>query len=449
MNRCWSAPIAGLYLALTAIVVTPPQAMAEPTYMGSAACGLCHKTIYEKWKDTLHNKSQQEISAVNDPVVVEWSGTVKLKAGKIPEATIQLNETPDGVHRVTLIDAKDPTKRATYSVVRTYGGWGWKQRYQVKIGESHYILPIQWNQATSRWVPYNLQYWYNDDGSLRVPALNRSFEAQCAGCHNTGLQIEKTATGEFRSTYVELNIGCEKCHGPGSDHVKAGGAKAAIVNPRNLPFERSLEVCGQCHSRGVSQPNGVHEFPWDDANNKASVLGEPLRQYYTDKGGRWGDPQAHSRQHHQQWLDYQKSKHFNAQVRCFDCHDPHGGPGRSQLVKADYNNTLCLSCHAKDDKRFASNDPIRNHTKHNYAPETKRTSRCSTCHMVATASSAEAGDIHSHTFKIIRPSVSLDMFAKDPKSVIANSCNSCHVDWGKDKAGYEAGVAAFRAKFGK
>lgn len=440
----WSG-CAGLILLL-AFAFGASSAPA-PEYVGSPACALCHADIHGKWKDTLHNKSQQEISVFNDPVVVHWSGVVKLKAGKIPEATIELHETPDGVHRATLIDAKDPAKRVTYPVTRTYGGWGWKQRYQVKLGESHYILPLQWNQATSRWVPYNLQNWYGEDGSLRVPPLNRSFEAQCAGCHNTGLRLEKTTAGEFRSTYTELNIGCEKCHGPGSEHVRGGGAKALIVNPRNLPFERSVEVCGQCHSRGVSQPNGVHDFPWDDANNTPYVLGQPLRQYYSDKGGRWGDPEAHSRQHHQQGLDYLKSKHFAGQVRCFDCHDPHGGPGRFQLVKADFNNTLCLSCHAKD-KRFASNEAIRKHTRHNYAPETRGTSRCSSCHMVKTAASAEAGDIHSHDFKVIRPSVSLDMFSKDPKAVIANSCNGCHTEWGKDRTGYEAGVAAFRAKFG-
>jgi predicted CXXCH cytochrome family protein len=432
---------------VVAVALSASPAPAQPSYVGAAGCGLCHKAIYEKWRDTLHNKSQQEVTITNDPVVVNWSGTVKLKAGKIPEVSIELRETPDGVHHVTLIDAKDPSKKVTYPVVRTYGGWGWKQRYQVKLGDSHYILPIQWNQATSRWVPYNLQNWYNEDGSLRVPAKNKSFEAQCSGCHNTGLQLEQTAAGDFRSTYVELNTGCESCHGPGADHVRAGGAKAAIVHPRKLPYERALEVCGQCHSRGVSQPKGTHEFPWDDTNNKPYRVGQVLQQYYVDKGGRWGDPGAHSRQHHQQWLDLQRSRHFTGQVLCFDCHDPHGGPGQAQLVKASYNNTLCLSCHAKD-KRFASNEAIRNHTKHNYAPETRGTSRCSGCHMVKTALSAEAGDIHSHDFRIIRPAVSLEMFTKDPKTVIGNSCNGCHAEWGKDKAGYEAGAAAFRAKFG-
>ncbi len=145
-----------LGVSLLALALAAPSALAQPSYTGSAACGLCHKPIYDKWQDTLHNKSQQEVKFPNDPVVVDWSGVVKLKAGNIPEVSIELQETPDGVHWVTLNDAKDPNKKARYPVVWTYGGWGWKQRYQVKIGDTYYILPIQWNQATSRWVPYNL-----------------------------------------------------------------------------------------------------------------------------------------------------------------------------------------------------------------------------------------------------------------------------------------------------
>src|SRR3989304_4538942 len=87
-------------------------------------------------------------------------------------------------------------KEVTYAVVRTYGGWGWKQRYQVKIGNNHYILPIQWNQATSRWVPYNLQNWYKEDGSLKTPHVEKSFEMSCASCHNTGLELIKVGEGD-------------------------------------------------------------------------------------------------------------------------------------------------------------------------------------------------------------------------------------------------------------
>jgi predicted CXXCH cytochrome family protein len=432
-------------LLLLVLLLSGP-ALAQ-TVVGSHTCMKCHKAASDMWKDTLHNKSQQVLSPSNDTVVVDWRGTVKLKAGNIPEVTVKLSRGPGGIYRATLVDAKDPSKEMTYDVVRTYGGWGWKQRYQVKIGNNHFILPIQWNQATSRWVPYNLQNWYNDDGSLKAIAMAKSFEMSCAGCHNTGLQLKKVEGG-YESTYVELNTGCERCHGPGSEHVKAPKAKGKIVNPRKLPYERAIEACGQCHNRGVSVPAGSFEFPWNDKENRPYKLGDNLADYYQFKPGLWGDPQAHSRQHHQQWNDLLKSKHYTAKVTCWDCHAPHGGPGESQLVKADYNNNLCLSCHGKD-KRFANPAAVRAHAKHNYAPETKGTGRCSSCHMVKTASSAEAGDIHSHDFRIIKPSESLALFKKDPKAVPANSCNGCHKEWSGNQAGYEAGAAAYEGLFGK
>lgn len=102
MRRCRSSVLALSFLCLLAMALAAPSAQAQPSYVGSAACGLCHKATHEKWKDTLHNKSQQEVSIFNDPVVVHWAGTVKLKAGNTPEVSIQLNETPDGVHHVTL-----------------------------------------------------------------------------------------------------------------------------------------------------------------------------------------------------------------------------------------------------------------------------------------------------------------------------------------------------------
>jgi predicted CXXCH cytochrome family protein len=434
-------------LTLSILFFIPALAIADAKYVGSGKCASCHKAIYETWKDTLHNKSQQILSPDNDSVVVDWKGTVKLKAGKIPEVSVKLNRGVDKSYQATLVDAKDPSKEVTYTAVRTYGGWGWKQRYQVKIGNHHYILPIQWNQATSRWVPYNLQFWYNEDGSLKQPAMDKSFEMSCAGCHNTGLELKKVDKG-YEATYTELNTGCEKCHGPGSEHIKSPKAKGKIVNPKKLDYERGIEVCGQCHSRGVSVPDGTLGYPWNDKENKPYKLGEPFSKYYQFKPGEWGDPQAHAKSHHQQWHDLLRSTHFQAKVTCYDCHNPHGGAGGFQLVKADLNNTLCLSCHGKD-KKFATPAAIREHTKHNYAPETKGTSRCSKCHMVKTASSAEAGDVSTHDFKIIKPHLSLEMFKKDPKNVVPNSCNGCHKDRGGDEAGFIKGVQAYESKFGK
>jgi hypothetical protein len=68
---------------------------------------------------------------------------------------------------------------------------------------------------------------------------------------------------------------------------------------------------------------------------------------------------------------------------------------------------------------------------------------------VKTAASAETGDIHNHDFRIISPRLSLEMFEKDPKNVVPNSCNGCHIEWGKDREGYQAGANAFGSLFGR
>jgi predicted CXXCH cytochrome family protein len=428
---------------LVLILAVMPSLVMAADYVGSNNCATCHKEAYDKWKITLHNKSQQDLSPTNDPVVVEWKGILKLKGANVPEYTVKLSKR-NGEYYATLVDTETPATEATYKIVRTYGGWGWKQRYQVKIGNMHYILPIQWNQATSRWVAYNPQWWYTEKGILKTPPARNSFELDCAGCHNTGMVIAKGEKG-VDVKYSELNTGCEKCHGPGSDHMN-NPKPETIINPKKLSYERYIESCGQCHSRGVSKPAGSFGYPWNDKDNKPYIVGEPLDAYYQFRPVEWGGMQAHAKSHHQQWHDLLRSKHAAAKVTCTTCHDPHGGPNHYQLVKPDNNNDLCLACHGK---RFSSPEAVRKHTKHPYAPETTRLSRCSSCHMVMTASSAEAGDVHSHDFKIIKPAQSLADYRKDPKIVAPNSCNTCHKEWGKDEKGYIAGEAAYEKLFQK
>ena len=92
-----------------------------------------------------------------------------MKAGKIPEVTIKLSWGSGGTHLATLVDAKDSSKEMTYTVVRTQGGgWTRGQRYQIKIGNNYFHLPIDWNPVSSSWVPFALGWWYNDDRSLTI-----------------------------------------------------------------------------------------------------------------------------------------------------------------------------------------------------------------------------------------------------------------------------------------
>jgi hypothetical protein len=105
------------------------------------------------------------------------------------------------------------------------------------------------------------------------------------------------------------------------------------------------------------------------------------------------------------------------------------------LVDSKWSKPILItpfaSCHGKD-KKLANPEAIRIHTKHNYAPRQQEPVGAP-CHMVKTAASAEAGDIHAHDFKIIKPQLSLETFRKDPKNVVPNSCSGCHKDWAKDE----------------
>jgi hypothetical protein len=82
-------------------------------------------------------------------------------------------------------------------------------------------------------------------------------------------------------------IGCENCHGPGAEHASTGD-KTKIINPKNLSYERQLEVCGQCHFRGSSS-GYTYEYAWDETNNKAYVPGDSLGLYVVHNPGLWPD----------------------------------------------------------------------------------------------------------------------------------------------------------------
>jgi hypothetical protein len=93
---------------LSVLILIPSLAMAQAKYVGSKKCMTCHSSIYEMWKDTLHNKSQQILSRTNVTLVVDWKGMLKLKAGNIPEVIVKLEDGPGDIHQATLVDTKRP-----------------------------------------------------------------------------------------------------------------------------------------------------------------------------------------------------------------------------------------------------------------------------------------------------------------------------------------------------
>ena len=181
-------------------------------YVGSGACQSCHSDIYDHWKKT------RMANVVRDPK-------------DRPEAII-----PD-------LSKPDPLVTFTKDDIAFVYGSKWKQRYFKKVGDDFFPLPAQWDVTHHIWrkyfVPNDADWW-----APFYPADNmqRPTGPLCDGCHSVNYDIETKTPSEW-------NVGCERCHGPGSAHI-AKPVRETIVNPVRLDYVHANDTCIQCHSQG-------------------------------------------------------------------------------------------------------------------------------------------------------------------------------------------------------
>ncbi len=192
---------------------------APGRYVGSQACQTCHPQIYSRWRQT------RMANVVRDP-----------------------KQYPDAI----LPDLSKPDPLVTFNkddVAFVYGS-KWKQRYFKKVGDDYFVLPAQWDITNQVWRPYFVKNGTDWWAPLYPPDnMKRPTGPLCDGCHSVNYNIEnKTAT--------EWNVGCEKCHGPGSDHV-AHPSRANIVNPARLDSVQANDTCIQCHLQGQALQNPI------------------------------------------------------------------------------------------------------------------------------------------------------------------------------------------------
>jgi hypothetical protein len=259
----------------------------------------------------------------------------------------------------------------------------WQQEYLVNIGpgaakptwvtwntsgtpQDMLALPLAWNQRAKYWA---LAPDYN-------PTQGGTFGKVCAGCHDTGPSISVDTNANV-TTYVagSQSIGCERCHGPGSDHVANLDAKS-IINPAYITAQAQNEMCGQCHSNAIAsaQPAGAFDFPW---NNQVTTAGGNFIPGVNELANfaqlpLYGNPTNYwpggvfPNLDHMTFIDVIASVHNTnpyQKVTCTNCHDSHGlqgGPSqfaRSNSTTGDQytfqsnavvlrNDVLCLACHA-------------------------------------------------------------------------------------------------------
>jgi predicted CXXCH cytochrome family protein len=356
-------------------------AAASAHYVGSQSCKTCHAQIYEHWRKT------PMANVVRDP-----------------------REHPDAI--IPDLSTDTIAKFTKEQVALVYGSV-WKQRYFTKIGDDYFPESAQWDVTHHVWRPYfvaNGTDWWS---TLYPPDnMQRPTGPLCDGCHSVDYNIHTRQVAEW-------NVGCEKCHGPGSEHA-AHPTRSNILNPARMDYVRASDTCIQCHSQGrpLTRPIEGEYYDWPVGYS----VGSNLRDFWALEDHNLGettfthfaDGTAHKNR--MQGNDFTQSVMYRRGVTCFSCHDVHGTGNYAQLRKPA--DQLCMDCHAPLSLNGPRTATIEEHTHHKAG---SAGSSCIACHMPQIETTIADVKVRAHTFAFITPSMT-------DKYKIPNPCTTCHAD---------------------
>lgn len=368
---------------------TPQEAATEERvsrsahYVGSEACQKCHEEIYKRWKKT------PMANVVRDP-----------------------REHPDAI--IPDLKTNNVAKFTIDQVALVYGS-KWKQRYFTKNGDDYYPLPVQWDVGNKKWLAYHVPDAGADWWAAYYPSdnMHRPTGPTCDGCHSVNYDIHT-------KQITEWNVGCERCHGPGSDHV-AHASRSNILNPAEMDDIASDDTCIQCHSQGRPRMGLIEgkAYDWPVGYRVGLRLVDYWKLEDVTLGQtdflHFADGTAHKNR--MQGNDFVQSVMYRHGVTCASCHDVHGTYNNAQLRKPA--DKLCLDCHAPGSPNGPHTATLEAHTHHK---DGSSGSQCIACHMPKIEAEGVPGSfVRSHTFQFITPEMT-DMYK------MPNPCTSCHTD---------------------
>ena len=446
----------GLYFFNESESAWRAQYAATATFVGSETCAECHQAEAKRWRGSHHEQAMNyaDVSSVrgdfNDAGFDHYDAHSRFfrKDGKFLVET----DGPDG-------------KLATFEVKYAFGVYP-LQQYLIEFPDGRVqALSIAWDsrpkeQGGQRWFHLYPNEDIKYDDILHWTKLNQNWNFMCAECHSTGVQKNYNgAHDRFNTTFAEISVGCETCHGQGSHHVawardqrrwwpfgkhedKSQGLsvrfdeRASVAwrqdqttgNPRRnvapAILRKEVETCGLCHARRAEFSEDWVPGRWLSDTHAVSGLSRGL--YHAD--GQMQDEVYN-------YGSFKQSRMFAAGVTCSDCHDPH-----DNKLKAA-GDDVCLQCHAAD--KFAT-------AAHHHHEAVAPVVACASCHM-PTRTYMVIDQRHDHSLRVPRPDLSV-------KIGTPNACNNCHVDrsaewaaaavesWhGPDRKGFQTYAPAFHA----
>jgi len=392
----------GAVLLLLATAV-PAFAAGSATYAGAAVCARCHAATHQTWTQSRHSKMVQP--ATKAAVQGDFTrGQVRLHG-----ALYRLRER-NGAFYITesTLTGREQEHRVDYTL-----GNRRIQHYLTTLPSGRIIvLAPSWDILRKQWF-HNTDIADPDETD---EALIQIWNKNCYSCHVS--QQEKNfdaSKNEYKSSWLDFGTNCERCHGPGSEHVAhysspnppKGPANDIVVQTR-LGATRNTMVCAQCHSFRDIYVNGF--AAGDNYYDHFLPILESTQPHDSDPAY-WPDGRTRRFSNDAFGL-WQSECYLKGRVACTNCHvTPH-------LVEIDKNpqlrpdsNALCAPCHEA---------LTRNVAAHSHHAENSKGSSCVECHMPRTVYSIKA-EIRDHSLSIPVPENTLN-------HGIPNACNVCHKD---------------------
>jgi tetratricopeptide (TPR) repeat protein len=423
-----------------------PEADIEATYVGSVQCAECHANEMQQWEGSHHDRAME----VPSETTVE---------GNFDDATFTYHEVTSRFYRddgdYYVRTEGENGKMHDYKVAYTFGVYP-LQQYLVETDNGRLqTLPLCWDnrpekQGGQRWFHIYGQQRITPDDPLFWTRPLQNWNTQCAECHSTNLKKNyDPAKDTYHTSFAQIDVSCEACHGPGSEHLKWAEQNQGLyadhsgeapdhsakemgltvsLTPdkpagwmrdpktgkpkRTRPLQNrvQMQVCSRCHARrSVMSEKFVPGEDWLDSH-KPTLLRQPL--YHSD--GRIEDEVY-------VWGSFRQSKMYHKGVRCTDCHNPHS----TELHMP--KQQMCLKCH--DSATYKAKE-------HHFHEPGSEGASCVNCHM-PEETYMQVDPRSDHSFRIPRPDRSVRLGTP-------NTCNDCH-----DDQSFEWAAEQYRAWWGQ
>ena len=241
----------------------------QATYVGRSSCAECHATEVEQWTGSDHDRAMEPATDAN---VLGDFADVEFTLHGITSRMYRQGEEVHDPHG----GSRRPTGRFRDQV---HAGIRPLQQYMVEFDRpadmpAHEIarlqvLRISWDTVQKKWIdvpPPDVSGKLSPDDPLHWTGIAQCWNIMCAYCHSTNLQKNyDVASGIYHTTFSEIDVSCEACHGPASLHVQLAAAKSlfwdrkrgyGLPRLKGVDTQPQIDSCAPCHSRrGMLAPN--------------------------------------------------------------------------------------------------------------------------------------------------------------------------------------------------